>query len=125
MSQYSNYKLFGENINGELTQGENIADIGGLKASFKAFMNSAIRSEADKNVFRVFATIWKNLIRKKQALLRISTDVHAPGEFRVDGSLIHVPKFTKLFQNLVQKKQNFNLVVKNYDLNFYNPFLLK
>ena len=98
VEQYSKYKLFGELVNGELTQGENIADIGGLKASFKAFMESGIRSETDQKLFfRKFATIWKNLMRKKHAILRISTDVHAPGEFRVDGSLIHVPKFVKLF----------------------------
>ena len=98
VEQYSQYSLFGEFVNGELTQGENIADIGGLKASFKTFMESGIRSEKDQKIFfRKFASIWKNLMRKKQAVLKISTDVHAPGEFRVDGSLIHEPTFAKLF----------------------------
>lgn len=87
------YKVFGKNLNGNLCLGENIADYGGVKLSYrglKAFMEKhgdlpkVGGFSAEQRFFLGWASVWRNNIREANALQRIIMDPHAPGEFRAN-----------------------------------------
>ncbi|MCX6154257.1 MAG: M13 family peptidase [Candidatus Kapabacteria bacterium] len=92
-------------VSGELTLGENIADIGGLTVSYNAYMNS-IKNKKVENIdgftpqqrfFLSYANIWKQNIRDKELMKRIKEDVHSPALFRVNGALPNIPYFYEAF----------------------------
>uniref|UniRef100_A0A6A7G4A8 Endothelin-converting enzyme 1-like n=1 Tax=Hirondellea gigas TaxID=1518452 RepID=A0A6A7G4A8_9CRUS len=109
VQQYSNYTLGGEHLNGNLTLGENIADNGGLKASFLAYqlmVESSSHQEPDLpglNVthdqlfFLGFGQIWCSTMTKERAHQEIKEDPHVPPEFRVKGSLSNFKEFSRVF----------------------------
>lgn len=85
--------IFGKNLNGKLCLGENIADYGGVKLSYqglRSHMEEHGRPEdidgftPEQRFFLGWASIWRNNIREENALQRIVTDPHAPGEFRAN-----------------------------------------
>jgi putative endopeptidase len=92
-------------INGELTLGENIADLGGLSIAYDAFkihMQQTPQQPADgftpeQRFFLGFAQIWRNNIRPEALRQRILTDPHSPGEFRVLGPLPNMQSFYDAF----------------------------
>ena len=83
--------LPGVHINGELTLGENIADVAGLQASYDAYRASLNGREApvidgltgDQRFFIAFAQSWKMKMRDEEMRQRIATDGHAPDQWRV------------------------------------------
>ncbi|MBA3963171.1 MAG: M13 family peptidase [Chthoniobacterales bacterium] len=109
VAQYGAYEpLTGLHINGELTQGENIADNGGLKISYAAFQKALAKhpEEASKKIddftpdqrfFIAWAQIWRNNQRDEDLKLRLNTDPHSPGHFRCNGPLSNMPEFQKAF----------------------------
>jgi putative endopeptidase len=74
------------NVNGKLTLGENIADIGGLAITYNAFKNTEQgKSETkidgltpDQRFFLAFAQVWRIKTRDETMRMRISTDPHSP-----------------------------------------------
>lgn len=87
------YKLFGKNLNGKLCLGENIADYGGVKLSYRGLQTFQEKHgklltidgfTPEQRFFLGWASIWRNNIREENALQRIITDPHAPGEFRAN-----------------------------------------
>ncbi len=92
-------------INGALTLGENIADLGGLTVSFTAFKNTDQYKNGEKidgftpaqRFFLSWAQVWRNNIRDSALKLRLKTDVHSPGYFRVNGPLMNMPEFFEAF----------------------------
>jgi putative endopeptidase len=113
--QYNNYEIEGQRINGALTLGENIADIGGLALSYNAFKNY---NKCTKQKYKVhiiydnnktplfsdeqqffinFANIWKSKGRKEDTLNRLIIDVHSPPIFRVNGAIRNFDEFYKHF----------------------------
>ena len=92
-------------INGALTQGENIADLGGLNVAFTAFKKTEQFNEnklidgftPSQRFFLSWANVWKNNIRDQALLLRLKTDPHSPGKFRVLGPLSNIPEFWDAF----------------------------
>jgi putative endopeptidase len=92
-------------VNGALTQGENVADLGGLTVSYNAFKNTDQYKNNEiingftpsQRFFLSWAQVWKNNIRPDALKLRIKTDVHSPGEQRVLGPLSNMPEFFKAF----------------------------
>ena len=92
-------------INGELTQGENIADLGGLIVSYNAFKKTEqyIRGELidgltpSERFYLNSAQVWKGSIRDEALEVRIKTDTHSPAEYRVIGSLSNIPEFYETF----------------------------
>ncbi len=89
--QYSQYEaLPGLYVNGELTLGENIADVAGLAAAYDAYRASLGDKEApvidgftgDQRFFIAFAQAWATKTRDAALRQRIATGVHAPGNFR-------------------------------------------
>jgi predicted metalloendopeptidase len=109
IDQYAAYEpLPSLHINGELTQGENIADIGGLKIAYAAFKKAQARhpEEANKNIngftpdqrfFLAWAQIWRANYRDEDLKLRINTDPHSPGRFRAIGPISNMTEFQKAF----------------------------
>ncbi len=107
VKQYDAYEpLKGEHVNGKLTLGENIADIGGLKIAFAAYQNSLkgkpVPAAIDgftgpQRFFLGAATVWRNHIREAALSLRLKTDPHSPGRERVNGPLSNLPEFYEAF----------------------------
>jgi putative endopeptidase len=112
VAQYSAIEpLPGLHINGKLTQGENIADIGGLKIAYAAFQKALAKhpEEANKKIdgftpdqrfFLAWAQIWRNNQRDEDLKLRLNTDPHSPGQFRCNVPLSNMPEFAKAFNLL-------------------------
>lgn len=93
-------------INGALTQGENIADLGGLNVAFTAFKKTSEFKKGKaidgftpaQRFFLSYAQVWKNAIRKETLMNRIKTDPHSPGQYRVLGPLSNIPEFLEAFK---------------------------
>jgi putative endopeptidase len=92
-------------INGKLTQGENIADLGGLKVAFAALEQSlkgkprpAIGGfTPEQRFFLAWARVWAENRRPAVARQLVLIDPHAPGKWRVDGPLSNMPEFAAAF----------------------------
>ncbi len=106
VNQYNEYEpLPGAHVNGELTQGENIADVGGVKLAYAALQKALADKPREKidgftpeqRFFLAFAGIWRSKIRDEAQKLRLNTDPHSPGRFRVDGPLSNLAEFQKAF----------------------------
>jgi putative endopeptidase len=93
-AQYSAMEMLpGEHINGDLTMGENIGDMGGLNIALEAYHNSLKGQPApvidgftgDQRVFLGWAQVWRQKIRDEALRQQLHTDPHSPAEARVDG----------------------------------------
>jgi putative endopeptidase len=103
VKQYDAYEpLKGEHVNGKLTLGENIADLGGMKIAYAAFKKSLQGKPepakidgftAEQRFFLGAATIWRNHIRPAALSVRLKTDPHSPGVERVIGPMSDLPEF--------------------------------
>jgi predicted metalloendopeptidase len=77
-------------VNGELTIGENIGDLGGIMIAYKAYIMSLQGKEppvingvsANERFFYSWAQIWRGKSRDAIAIQRLATDPHSPAEFR-------------------------------------------
>lgn len=108
VDQYAAYEaLPGQHVNGELTQGENIADIGGVKIAFMAFKKVLAKKgpqpkidgfTPEQRFFLGYAQIWRNTQRDEDLALRLKTDPHSPGRFRTIGPLSNFDEFQKAFE---------------------------
>jgi len=92
-------------VNGELTQGENIADLGGVKIAYAALQKALAGAmpakiagfTPEQRFFLSFATIWRENIRPEALRLQVNTDPHSPPRFRADGPLSNLPEFARAF----------------------------
>jgi len=107
VKQYSRYKpLRGERVNGRLTLGENIADLGGIKIAFKAYRKLAKKAKTiytaggfteDQQFFLAVGQAWCSKTRNAEIRRRLVTDPHAPPRYRVNGALSNLREFSKAF----------------------------
>jgi len=105
-AQYSAYEVLpGEYVNGELTLGENIADLGGTTLAYAA-LEKVMESKEDPMVdgftwqqrfFLGWANVWKGNITEEALRNRILTDPHSPADQRVIGPLANLPQFEAAF----------------------------
>jgi predicted metalloendopeptidase len=105
--QYEGYEpLPGQRINGRLTLGENIGDIGGIKVAWAAFQRMLARKgrpapidgfTPEQRFFLGVAQSWRNKIRDEALRLRLATDPHSPALYRVLGPLSNMPEFHEAF----------------------------
>lgn len=92
-------------VNGELTQGENIADLGGLTMAYYAYKKSLNGKKSpvmggftgEQRLFIAWAQGWKNLAREAAEKQLLATDPHAPGKFRGFAPLTNMPEFYEAF----------------------------
>ncbi|MBN2648865.1 MAG: M13 family metallopeptidase [Prolixibacteraceae bacterium] len=100
---------------GELTLGENIADLGGLNISYQAYKNASNETESidgftpDQRFFLAYAHLWANNVRDKEIVRLTKEDVHSLGRLRVLGPLRNMPEFYAAFD--VKKGDNMYLPV--------------
>ncbi len=104
--QYSAYKPFEDmNVNGDLTLGENIGDLGGMAVAYEAYRMSLGGNEApvideltgDQRFFYGWAQIWRRLYREPELRKRLITDPHSPSEYRCNGILANMDAFYEAF----------------------------
>ncbi|XP_034022123.1 membrane metallo-endopeptidase-like 1 [Thalassophryne amazonica] len=112
VQQYSNFnwKLAGgQNVSGISTLGENIADNGGVRQAYKAYLKWVERHGEELRLpgldmdhkqlfFLNFAQVWCGAYRPEYASQSIKTDSHSPLEYRVLGSLQNFEAFSEAFQ---------------------------
>lgn len=92
-------------VNGELTQGENIGDLGGLNISWTAFKKTDEYKNGEKidgftpqqRFFLSWAQVWKENIRDEYLKLLVQTNEHPPSKVRVNGPMSNMPEFWKAF----------------------------
>jgi putative endopeptidase len=105
--QYSTFEASKDGfVNGRLTLGENIADLGGVKMAFKAYRS--LRKGADKayvadgfsedqQFFLAVGQAWCSKDRPDESKRRLTVDPHSPPKFRVYGALRNLPEFARAF----------------------------
>jgi putative endopeptidase len=106
VNQYNAYTVLDTvHVNGELTLGENIADLGGISIAYDAFKRTAQGKAnekmngftADQRFFFGWAQVWRQNITKENLMQRIITDPHSPGQFRSNGPLSNMVEFYEAF----------------------------
>ncbi|MCL7713554.1 M13 family metallopeptidase [Stenotrophomonas mori] len=104
--QFNAYKVDGQNVDGHLTLGENIADLGGLATAYDALQKASDGKEdpkidgftRDQRFFFNWATVWRTKYTPENARVRLATDPHAPAQFRAIGAPSNLPAFSAAFQ---------------------------
>ncbi|MFT4147993.1 MAG: M13-type metalloendopeptidase [Micrococcaceae bacterium] len=92
-------------VNGELTLGENIGDLGGLGIAYKAYKLYLDGKKdkiidgltGDQRFFYSWAASWRFMIRPEEALNRLTTDPHSPNEFRCNQIVKNITAFYDAF----------------------------
>ncbi|GAB2621083.1 M13-type metalloendopeptidase [Lysobacter erysipheiresistens] len=106
VAQFDAYEAMpGENVNGSLTLGENIADLGGLAIAYDAMKKATEGTEdpmtggltRDQRFFANWATVWRRNFTDDELKVRLTTDPHAPANFRAIGAPSNMPAFAAAF----------------------------
>ncbi len=106
VNQFNEYKVGDQKVNGSLTLGENIADLGGLATAYDALQKASAGKEdakvdgftRDQRFFFNWATVWRTKYTAENAKVRLATDPHAPAQFRAMGAPSNLPTFAAAFQ---------------------------
>ena len=96
-------------VNGRLTLGENIADLGGLSVAWDALQMAMKQAGVspqmkidgyteDQRFFLSWARVWRGAIREKAQLVLLNTDPHAPAQYRAIGAPSNLTPFAQTFQ---------------------------
>lgn len=105
-AQYDNYTMIDSlHVDGALTMGENIADLGGLNIAYDAYKISLNDTEpekidgftSDQRFFIGYGQVWRQNIRDKELMRRLKEDVHSPGEARVNIPTFNLDVFLEAF----------------------------
>ncbi|XP_015588301.1 endothelin-converting enzyme homolog isoform X2 [Cephus cinctus] len=108
VEQYNDFEIQGRHVNGKQTLGENIADNGGLKAAYHAYLSTP-KSHKDQMplpglnlthrqlFFLSFAQVWCSAVTSETMGLQIEKDTHCPAKYRVIGPLSNLNEFSTEF----------------------------
>ena len=92
-------------VNGKLTMGENLADLGGLTIAYQAFQKTP-QAKAGQTIdgftpnqrfFLAFGQIWRTNTRPEYLRQSVQTDPHSPAQYRTNGPLMNMPEFYQAF----------------------------
>lgn len=106
VEQYNQYRPFEDmRINGELTLGENIGDLGGLNIALSAYRLSLAAAEppvldgvtGEQRFFLGWSQIWRRKYREQELRRRLLTDPHSPSRYRVIGIVANMDAFYEAF----------------------------
>jgi len=106
VKQFNDYVVLDSlHVNGDATQGENIADLGGMLLGLDAFKKTEQYKEGKsiggftptQRYFLGFALSWYGQVRPEALAVRIKSDVHSPNFLRVSGSVVNVDDFYAAF----------------------------
>jgi len=107
VDQYSSYEITpGNFLNGDFTLGENIADLAGAIASFRAYKISLNGKSSpvidgltgEQRFFFGSAQADRVKFRKEIDAMRVATDPHSPSRYRIDGVFVNMPSFHEAFE---------------------------
>ncbi len=92
-------------VNGKLTMGENLADLGGLTIAYQAFQKTPEAKGHQKidgftpeqRFFLAYAQIWRTNTRPEYIRQQVQTDPHSPAQYRTNGPLMNMPEFYQAF----------------------------
>jgi putative endopeptidase len=110
VQQFDSYVVIDNlHVNGQLTEGENIADLGGVKIAYAALEKAFARKSAteqnqkidgftpEQRFFLSWAQVWRNNTRRETFRLLLQIDPHSPAKFRVNGPFSNLPEFAHAF----------------------------
>lgn len=106
VNQFGAYEaLPGLKVNGQLTLGENIADLAGVSIAYEALERSLVGKERklidgltpEQRFFLSWAQVWKTKTRDERMKFYLQADPHSPGEFRAYGPLVNLQEFYDTF----------------------------
>jgi predicted metalloendopeptidase len=92
-------------VNGKLTLGENIGDLGGISVAYTAYQLSLNGKQAptldgftgDQRFFIGWGQVWRRKYRDQELLKRLMTDPHSPSQYRCNGILVNIDAFYDAF----------------------------
>ncbi len=106
VKQFDDYTILDSiHVNGKLTLGENIGDLGGLNVAYEAFKMTPQAKEtklidgftADQRFFLAWAQVWRGNILPEAATQQIITDSHSPGQYRTIGAPVNMDAWYQAF----------------------------
>jgi putative endopeptidase len=105
VDQACEFEVHGVKLQGKLTCGENIADLGGLRLALRALKSQPGFDTAPliggytqtQRFFMAWATAWRQNIGKERALQLVTLDPHGPNEMRCNGPLSNMTEFHEAF----------------------------
>src|SRR5262249_48292213 len=106
-NQYSQYVVLDDiKINGKLTLGEDVADLGGLVLAYMAWKKDVEGQklepidglQPEQRFFIAYGQSWCDSTRDETKRLRATVDVHSPAKYRVNGVVSNLPQFQQAFQ---------------------------
>jgi putative endopeptidase len=107
VDQYDNYVMLDSlTINGKLSLGENIADLGGMNIAFQALQNKLTEAgrpadidgyTPEQRFFISYAQVWRNHMREQRMRQQLNEGPHSPGEARVNGIVYNMEEFYSAF----------------------------
>jgi len=107
VDQYDNYKMLDSlHVDGKLTLGENIADLGGMSVAYNGLLKALNGKKPDEKIdgftpdqrfFLSYAQVWRANTRDEETMRRLKEDVHSPGEARVNAIVYNIPAFYTAF----------------------------
>jgi putative endopeptidase len=109
IEQYNGYEVLpGVHVNGKLTLGENIADLGGLSMAYEALQRALAKDPSrrkmidgftpEQRFFLSLAQLWRTNVRDEEARRLVTVDPHSPGQVRAVASHVNMQEFFDAFE---------------------------